>query len=378
MTSEGYNPTEKIKTKEVIEREIQEETVGLELQEKQLNEQLALLVKKLEDLKPLKETLYTGYEYSKIQQELQTQISDIEKRRTGLKRTLFGKIKDKREESSLIAQIANLEKKISGLPREAENARISAALLAHRIGIERIIDHTSILGLEKNYDERKKILESQVRELKEKRESLLRPAGLLAYGGNAFLERCRLGGFPEIDEGFLSDLYALRPGEISFGIGEKEGRRFITIRQRQNIKDRGGYAYSLLLDPGEKIWRMASWNGALIIHNILQDPALKKLLTNPEEFRMENIITVLENKNWATILQRDEKIIQLFQNARSAQTPMVIGPEYFTERPTPEKFAEALGALPESERKEITWLIGGGRIHGVALGSKIVWDPERR
>ena len=68
----------------------------------------------------------------------------------------------------------------------------------------------------------------------------------------------------------------------------------------------------------------------------------------------------------------------ILQNIRSAQTPMVIGPEYFTERPTPEKFAEVLGALPESERKEITWLIGGGGIHGVALGSKIVWDPGRR
>lgn len=378
MAPERHNPSEKIKTKEVIEREIQEENAGLELHEKQLNEQLALLNKKLEDLTPLKEALHTGYEYPKNKQELQTQISDLERKHAGLQRTLFGKIKDKKEESSFNTQIADLRKRINGLPREAEEARNRAAQLATQIGIQGIVDYASIVELEESNSERKKLLESQIKESKEKRETLLRPPGLLAYGGTLYGERGRLGRLPEFDDGFLGDLYGLGRGEITFGVGEKEGNHFIIIRQRQNIQDRGGYAYTLLLDPGEKIWRMAGWNGALIVHNILQDPTLKKLLTNPEKFRMENIIAVLENRNWTATLRRDEKIILLFQNARSTQTPIVIGQEYFTERPTPENFAETLAALPESERKEITWLIGGGGVHGTALGSKIVWDPEKK
>lgn len=378
MASERHNPSEKIKTKEVIEREIQEEIAGLELHEKQLNEQLALINKKLEDLTPLKEALHTGYEYPKNKQELQTQISDLERKHAGLQRTLFGKIKDKKEETSLNTQIVDLRKKIDGLPREAEEARNRAAWLSPQIGIEGIVDYTSIVELENGYIGRKKILESQVKEKREKKEILLRPPGLLAHGGTLYGERRRLGRFPEIDSAMLEDNYGLGRGEITFGVGEKEGNRFIIIRQRQNIQNRGGYAYTLLLDPGEKIWRMANWNAALIVSNILQDPTLKKLLTTPEEFRMENIIAILDNKNWTATLRRDEKIIQLFQSARSARTPMIIGKEYFTERPTPEKFAEALTALSESERKEITWLIGGGGAHGIALGSKIVLDPERK
>src|SRR5580704_6404120 len=85
---------------------------------------------------------------------------------------------------------------------------------------------------------------------------------LLAYGGTSYNQRRRLGEWPEIPQGVLQDLYGMPGDQVSFGLGILNELAFLIIRQRQNISNRDGYAYTLLLDPGEDTWEQFGWNAA--------------------------------------------------------------------------------------------------------------------
>lgn len=95
------------------------------------------------------------------------------------------------------------------------------------------------------------------------------PARLLAYGGTSFSERRRIGPWPAIPEATLRDSYGLQPNAWCFGMGVLTGQPFLIFRQRQNVENRGGYPFSLLLDPGPDLWQRFEWNGAAVIAALL-------------------------------------------------------------------------------------------------------------
>ena len=81
------------------------------------------------------------------------------------------------------------------------------------------------------------------------------PARLLAYGGTSFSERRRIGQWPAVPEATLRDTYGLTATSWCYGAGTLGRQPFVILRQRQNIENRGGYPFSLLLDPGEAVWQ---------------------------------------------------------------------------------------------------------------------------
>ena len=222
--------------------------------------------------------------------------------------------------------------------------------------------------------------QTAIKEVRESIERLTRPPGLMASGGTSFTERMRIARWPSVPEETLWDTYGLTGSEISFGVGELETRKFVILRQRQNIANRGGYAYTVLFDPGELVWRLAQWNGAAIIKTILQNAEVKdKFLVNPQQLAPSDLGVIIEHLKHQELTvppKINTQLRTLFEEASQATKVRTIGKASMENRPSPEDFAEALAAVPEEVRKKITWLLGGGLAHGRSFGSKVVWDPD--
>jgi hypothetical protein len=108
---------------------------------------------------------------------------------------------------------------------------------------------------------------------------------VLAYGGTRYATRVRVGPWPALDLGRFDDVHGLDPGidHVSLGVGFFDDRPTLLLRTRQHPEDRGGYAYTLLLDPGDVVWRRHAWNAARCLKTVLADPSLRELaLDHPE------------------------------------------------------------------------------------------------
>ncbi|MBI2657199.1 hypothetical protein HYX08_00725 [Candidatus Woesearchaeota archaeon] len=210
---------------------------------------------------------------------------------------------------------------------------------------------------------------------------LINDARILAYGGIAYVERWRIGNWPNIPLGAFQDFYGLESDNISFGVGELKGKRFIILRQNQNIKDRGGVPYTLLFDPGEAVWKKANHNAALIIRNILNDQELRHLfLERPEELHREKLVAIISKllqSDWRVNPTNDSRFLQLWKTAASSSSILIIGHQDMN-RLTPESLASLLAPLQSQlDFFNMTWLIGGGQANGRAFGCHIVWGPNR-
>ena len=200
---------------------------------------------------------------------------------------------------------------------------------------------------------------------------------MIAYGGNAYSYRIQIGRWPNIERSMLGDRYGLSDKTITFGVGQKEGKRYIIFRQLQNVKNRGGYPYTALLDPGEEVRQKSNFNDATIIRNILADPVLKNYILNePEKVFDMRIISRLEQSYLRTAPVEDVALQSFIQDVGTGESPAMFDQSSMTE-PTPEKLAQAVATLPEEQRKKFTFLIRGTKVHGQYFGVRNVWGAER-
>ncbi len=384
---------------------------GAELQKRHL--QLQQLNSLLDDPKE-----GTGYQYEKQQinqtiARLEERLAAIPPRKTGI----IGfrkKVENLAKTVPLKQRLKQTKERLVELDRRAEEEaetnkkRLSAQVTELKVEepITREKINTLLLAIETEIDELTKQLEKterdfvlqlddwpiigvtsdgqrpqlkQVEEIKEKIPD--RAFEMMAYGGNAYQFRAEIGDWPvSIPVGTLSDTYGASNKIIGFGVGEKEGRRFIILRQLQNIQNRGGYAYTILLDFGEEVRRKADYNDAVIIRNILADPVLKHYLLNKPEvvggIRRTKLFTRLEQSYLRTSTSEDTALQPFMEDIGTEKDPMVFGASSMAE-PTPERLAQAIAALSEEERKKFTFLIRGASIHGQFLGIRRVWDPRK-
>lgn len=130
----------------------------------------------------------------------------------------------------------------------------------------------------------------------------------MAYGGTRYDWRTYIGKGPNILENGASLQSASGLSkEISFGIREIKGKRFLIFRQMQNTEERGGYPYTVLFDPGQEIKEKAQYNDAVIIRNVLEDPVLKYyFLKEPEKvWELKKILIARLNQSY--LRRTDEK-----------------------------------------------------------------------
>ena len=191
------------------------------------------------------------------------------------------------------------------------------------------------------------------------------PARLLAYGGTSFSERRRIGQWPAIPEATLRDSYGLAANTWCYGMGVIEAQPFLIFRQRQNVEQRGGYPFSLLLDPGDPVWERFGWNAATLVEALLlEDP--EQLFRTPETCSADALERVVNGVSGASAVGNLSGLSYLI--AASALEPVLAGS---SNRPDPRTFAEALAALPVCFRASRGWLVGGGSAHGKALGASL-------
>jgi hypothetical protein len=242
---------------------------------------------------------------------------------------------------------------------------------------------------------------------------------LLAYGGTRFAERARVGRWPESvagGGGDFEDTFDIPSGAglLSYGVGVIDGSAVLILRERQNEHDRGGYPYTLLLDPGVEVWRQAGWNAARLALALRDDAQLwSDLLQNPERLSSEALLAerlrprfnTVQHGSTPTTVQhgplfntvqhgstrfdtdhgstRFNTVQHGFADAFGAALAASLDAEplYFpvasiglTARPSFEEAAAALEALPAFVRVGGGWMMGGGKSGRAAFGCRVVFD----
>jgi hypothetical protein len=201
---------------------------------------------------------------------------------------------------------------------------------------------------------------------------------LLAYGGTRSEERARFGAWPDISAGFLEDSYGLAPPLFSFGVGVMANQPFLIIRNRQHLEMRGGYPFTLLLDPGDSSWKHYEWNGARMIADFLASPEGLKVVDSPETATPENIEALFRNNTPITTLSSPEMESFLLGSLRQEKA-VVLVPEdlHRTDRPDPTWMARVTARLAPAFRNGAGWLIGGGFAHAEAFGVRLILDDRQ-
>lgn len=197
------------------------------------------------------------------------------------------------------------------------------------------------------------------------------PARLLAYGGTSFSERRRIGVWPAVPEATLRDSYGLTPNSWCYGFGVLEAQPFLIFRQRQNVEQRGGYPFSLLLDPGEAVWQRFEWNAAALADGLLADYS-NFLFLEPEKCSADTLERYLAGLRYQSVDGAPSDFSYLMvAAAKRGQEPIVV---CSGQRAEPSQVAPSLASLPVCFRAGSGWLVGGGAAHGRALGASIVMD----
>ncbi len=205
---------------------------------------------------------------------------------------------------------------------------------------------------------------------------------LFAYGGTAFTQRNCFGHWPSIPSGSLQDYYGLVGESLSYGFGRLDERCFLILRQRQNLANRGGIPFTLLLDPDD-LWEAYGWNAAWFAASLFGGPTAPgfQLLNEPERFTQDALAAALEGLE-ATALPADsadaDQVRALWVAASLADEPMVLSPGALglSGRPGPQWLAGLLAGLPPCFRPGNGWLVGGGAAHGRAFGARLILDEQ--
>lgn len=197
------------------------------------------------------------------------------------------------------------------------------------------------------------------------------PARLLAYGGTSFSERRRIGQWPAIPEATLRDGYGLTANAWCFGFGIVDKQPFLIFRQRQNVENRGGYPFSLLLDPGEAVWSRFEWNPASVADVLIRETP-DALFRTPENCSADT----LEKHMAALTYSGVSSSAPVTLSYLVVSAIVAVEPLGYAGRPQASELAMALAALPVCFRAGTGWLVGGALAHGRALGAMLVLDNQ--
>jgi hypothetical protein len=203
---------------------------------------------------------------------------------------------------------------------------------------------------------------------------------LFAFGGTRYEVRTRLGEWPETfaDTTEFESLAGLPVGEnrLAFGVGLRPTPTLI-LRQRQSEQDRGGYAYTVLLDPGRELWTRCGWNAARLLLAMRRDAELwRGLLLEPER-----LVTSFLQARLAALsfeAQPEARVsdpLALFADAVVSSSvdgedvALSVRPD--ADSASPNAVASLLDSLPIAFRCGRGWMIGGST-GGRALGTAVI------
>lgn len=205
---------------------------------------------------------------------------------------------------------------------------------------------------------------------------------LLAYGGTGDWERRRIGDWPDVGTGALSDLWGLPSGEgrFQFGCGILGGAMALIFRERQCEEDRSGRAYTLLIDPGEANWRRFGWNAALLMLSFAEgaSPLLQLLRFEPEKLTAEALSSLLDSLEPVPPPSGSRQAAAAA--AALARSALSGAGEGVGSIPLPDdllrspgSIAATIGTLPVCFRSAWGWLAGGSAANASSFGSRLAF-----
>jgi hypothetical protein len=205
----------------------------------------------------------------------------------------------------------------------------------------------------------------------------------LAYGGTAYSERRRIGDWRELpEEGTLSGLYGLRGGKIVYGVGLIDNLPTL-IMKRLTAWNTRSYSYTILLDPGENVWKKFEWNFAGLFFSILKEPLLRNLFDKPEAVNEREVIQILGNLEPPTIIIGEnngvrENIRNLFTYFAVKGETFSFSPDKYGLMPVPnlKEMISILNQIPPPLRIGYGWLLNGNAINAEEFKAKFVLDDD--
>jgi hypothetical protein len=197
-----------------------------------------------------------------------------------------------------------------------------------------------------------------------------------------YAQRLCLGDWKVVPaEGALQDTYGLHTDTLTFGVGLLDNLPCLIVRLLQSAPPRIGYAYTLLLDPGEEVWERFKWNGAELAYSLFGNPAAPSLplLTEPEAYSEEKIESFIHSVKPRTLTpptRPADALLALLVGSVSNDEPTVATPQAvgLPARPGLKETAARLASLPVALRNGAGWLVGGSRTNGRSFGVRFVLD----
>lgn len=208
---------------------------------------------------------------------------------------------------------------------------------------------------------------------------------LFAYGGSRYEVRNRIGEWPPdfADTASFEDLHALPlgGGTLAYGVGLRPTPALI-LRERQNEGDRGGYAYTVMLDPGREVWERFGWNGAQLLQAARADePLWTALLREPERLVTTFLDSRLGQLSPGTDPARPFAIEPRLHDIASALVDAAVFPGRVVldtgaagDVSDPSVMASLLAALPPAFRCGRGWMVHGHGDSSRTFGTALVID----
>jgi hypothetical protein len=186
--------------------------------------------------------------------------------------------------------------------------------------------------------------------------------------------------WPDFLRGTLEDKYGLADDSLTVGVGLREGRPFLIVRQRQSGAKERPYAFTLLLDPGEKTWECYGWNGALLAWSLFHEDNEegRRLLTEPEQFGLARLDELLANTGarMVSAIPDAEGFAALVAGSLALEEPRAVSAAAlgWAGRRDLETLAREMKDLPKAWRCGAGWLNGGSIRHAATFGVRLVLD----
>lgn len=212
---------------------------------------------------------------------------------------------------------------------------------------------------------------------------------IFAFGGNRYAERARVGEWPAdfADTVEFEDVFALPFGRrlLAYGVGVRDATPVLVVRERQSEEDRGGYAYTVLLDPGAEIWKRFDYNAARLLLAAQRHAAFwTELLTSPSTLASPDIVRDrLDALDPHPATGQPTVPGSLITKVKVALVGSMLGPAplavHVSElgvagRLDVPQMAVLLDALPPAFRIGFGWLMGGNPATAPKFGCRLVVD----
>jgi hypothetical protein len=208
---------------------------------------------------------------------------------------------------------------------------------------------------------------------------------VFAYGGTSFDERRRIGEWAKLPMSVFEDYGGLRSGLPWFGFFMPEGQRpFLAWRVLQNPEQRGGYPFTLLLDPGDDIYERFEWNTGCLLAALFENangPG-RSLLEQPQRITVDDLSALLMRvPTHAGPAPAEASAPRVYWVAGAlADRVLAVPPSQMSlsERPSASWISRCQELLPVGLRNSRGWLVGGSSAQAEQLGARLVIDDHAK